>query len=193
MKWELILVSSVLLSVSSLANASDYGCKDLLCLANPNGATVEAECVPPMHQLWDDLVHLRAFPTCDMAVGPNGQSYYDLCPTGTTELSKGGYAIEGIPLPNNHPWENQQTLYTGIGTGDGLSPDYSNNDLPLPGKICVSTFLGTTDVQTGNGGDDGYSAIKVSMFDRVVMMRPQSSPRIIDVFIDNQLFRRVRW
>ena len=200
MKWIAILASSVLLSVGSLAHASDYGCKVLLCLANPNGPTAESECVPPIHQLWDDLAHFRPFPSCDMATGPNGQSYakqgmsyYDPCPTGTTALSQDSFAIQGSPPPNNDGWANQQTLHAGIGSGDGMSPGTGDNYTPLPGKVCVGSLLGNTTVQTRNGGDNGETTVQANTYDRVVMMSPQGSPRIIDVFIDNQLYRRVRW
>lgn len=179
-----------------MVHASDYGCKVLLCLANPNGPTAVSECVPPINQLWDDLKHRRPFPTCDMASGPNGQSYarqgmsyYDACPTGTTELSPGAYAVQSVPGANNNGYK----LYTGIGSGDGLSPGSGDNYTPLPGKVCVGKLFNRTYVQTGKGGEDGYTTVQANMYDRVIMMSPQDSPRIIDIFIDNQLYRRVRW
>lgn len=188
------------LSVNTLAQASDYGCTVLLCLANPNGPTAVSECILPINQLWDDLAHFRPFPSCDMAAGANGKSYakqgmsyYDFCPSDTKELSKGSYAIQGEPPPNKSGWENKQTLYTGIGSGDGMTPSHREDYIPLPEKVCVGKLLGNTYVKIGKGGDDDYTTVRASMYDRVVTMNPQNSPRIIDVFIDEQLYRRVRW
>ena len=45
--------------LTSQAQASDYGCRVLLCLANPAGPTAIAQCVPPITQLWRDLARLR--------------------------------------------------------------------------------------------------------------------------------------
>src|SRR5205814_2149317 len=49
----------------------DWGCEVLLCLANPNGPTAVAPCVPPIRRLWRELARGHAFPTCAMATGPS--------------------------------------------------------------------------------------------------------------------------
>lgn len=67
MKKLLFAIALGVMSLSQTALASDYGCKVLLCLSNPSGPTAVSQCVPPINQLWDDLRHGRAFPTCDEA------------------------------------------------------------------------------------------------------------------------------
>src|SRR5438477_12898590 len=76
------------------APTHDWGCEVLLCLANPEGPTAAAACVPPIHRLWHELARGHAFPTCAMATGPGGRSYavrtnnfYDRCPSGTNGLA----------------------------------------------------------------------------------------------------------
>jgi hypothetical protein len=187
------------------AHASDYGCKVLLCLANPNGPRAVSECVPPINQLFHDLARGRSFPTCDLASAPDnsggrswaqqGMSYYDPCPEGTTALPSGSYAVQGTatPMPR-YPWGNSgDALYTGIGDGDGLMPGSGVGDgySPLPGKVCVGSKIGDTYVSMGSG--DSYSAVSAGVYDRVVMLDAQGSPRIIDVFVNSSLYRRVRW
>lgn len=181
------------------AHASDWGCEVLLCLANPNGPMAVSECVPPISKLYKHLAKGHAFPTCTMASGPNGQSYakqgysyYDPCPAGTSELTQGAYAIQGSSAQQfNYFQQYNGQLYTGIGSGDGMQPGTGDNFSPLPGKVCVGTKVGSTMITQGYG--DNQSTYNADVFDKVVIMDPQGSPRIIDVFIDNKLYRRVRW
>ena len=70
------------LTLTSSAQASDYGCKVLLCLANPAGPTAVAQCVPPITQLWRDLARVppNPFPTCDEArpaIAVQNTTWYD--------------------------------------------------------------------------------------------------------------------
>ena len=73
MKSHLATVLSLLAIICSSTPitglASDYGCRVLLCLANPDGPTAVAMCIPPITQLWRDLARVppRPFPTCDEA------------------------------------------------------------------------------------------------------------------------------
>ncbi|WP_081082374.1 hypothetical protein [Burkholderia diffusa] len=197
MRWKTLFLGALLSVFGSMAHASDYGCKVLLCLANPNGPKAVSECVPPIDQLFDDLSHGRAFPTCDMAEGPNGKSYakqgfsyYDPCPDGTTALSSGAYAIQGTSTPSN-PWNYNSSVYMGIGTGDGLTPSYGDGGSGLSQKVCVGNRVGQTMVVIGSGEDSQY--VQAGVYDTVRLLDVQGSPRIIDVFIDNNLYRRVRW
>jgi hypothetical protein len=181
------------------AHASEYGCKVLLCLANPNGPMAVNECVPPIRQLYHDLARGRPFPACEMAEGPGGKSYarqglshYDFCPVGTTELAQGSYAIQGASAAqtsSGQPYAGP--IYNGIGSGDGITPGSGDGASPLPAKICVGKQLGTAVATIGT--DDGRTSVQSGVYDRVVKLDGQASPRIIDVFIDNQLYRRVRW
>lgn len=200
MNWKAVLFSSALLSVGTLAQASDYGCKVLMCLANPNGPKAVKECEPPIDRLWYDLARSNDFPSCDMAQGPNGRSYaqlgtsyYDACPSGTTALSNGASAIQGLPAAAPNQLIYQQSVYVGIGSGDSLAPDNSEFARPMPAKTCVGSLLGNILVEVGSGGETGYTTVNTNVYDRVVLMDPIGNPRLIDVFVDNQLYRRVRW
>lgn len=55
------------LFIANSANASEYGCKVVLCLSNPNGPRAVSECNPPINQLERDLAKGRSFPTCEEA------------------------------------------------------------------------------------------------------------------------------
>jgi hypothetical protein len=167
------------------AHADDYGCKVLLCLADPRGPMTEAECRPPIRQLFRDLAKGKPFPTCTLASGPGGRSYasqgysyYDACPPGTSELAQGDRAARYAAGTTPTTWT------TGIGSGSGLEKE---NDSTLPTKICVGRLLGTAIV--GNGDD----RMSVGLYDQVVAIAPATSARYIDVYVDDKLLRRVRW
>ncbi|KVU84279.1 hypothetical protein WK76_24955 [Burkholderia ubonensis] len=49
----------------TMARADDWGCKVLLCLANPGGPEQYGACVPPIEKLWSALSHGDPFPSCD--------------------------------------------------------------------------------------------------------------------------------
>ena len=104
-----LLVSLSLITacfVGGTAHASEYGCKVLLCLANPksNGGPMGVtECQPPISQLYHDLAHGDPFPKCDLADGNDSSqnyasqvsNYYDPCPTGTKPAPAGQGVVEG--------------------------------------------------------------------------------------------------
>lgn len=191
MRLKFWLFGGLLFGASTAANASDYGCKVLLCLANPNGSTAVSQCVPPIDQLHRDLARGRPFPTCDMASAPDGTggrawaqqgvSYYDPCPPGTTALPSGSLAVEGAG----------GALYTGIGEGDGLMPSYGESASPMPSKVCVGKHVGDALVVTGSG--ESYAEGVAASYDRVALLDAQGSPNVIDVYINSALYRRVRW
>ena len=177
------------LATAMPARASDYGCKVLLCLANPAGPTAVSQCVPPITQLWRDLASFHPFPTCDEASTPDGRawaeqgtSYYDVCPSGTTALASGALAAQGT---------YQGSYSTGIGSGDDLMPSEGQDTAPLPNKVCVGQHTADVSIQIGSG--DSLSFVTVGIYDRVVVLDPQGSPRIIDVYVNGDLYRRVRW
>lgn len=186
------------------APTHDWGCEVLLCLANPNGPTAVAPCVPPIERLWRELARGRAFPNCAMASGPSGDSYarpahryYDPCPPGTDALSAGQVAELAQPMPpNDVPTSPSGTMtsfapgvpgqtYMGIGTGDGFDPTGSEGSAPA--KVCVAGIVGTRDVWQG---DSSYT---ITLFNRLFAAPPAMSPRVIDVFIDDTLWHSVRW
>jgi hypothetical protein len=58
----------------------------------------------------------------------------------------------------------------------------------LPSKICVGRKVGVT-----SASYDARSSYQVSVYDRIVTLSPHMSPRIIDVYIDDAFYQRVRW
>ena len=173
------------MSMAGAASASDYGCRVLLCLANPAGPAAVSQCVPPISQLWRDLAHVppRPFPTCDEArpaYAAQNTTYYDPCPVGTTALDNGVYAIQhgsDVTIP-----------YVGIGAGDGLMPSI---DVSLGSKVCVGRQVGQIGMYWGGGESASWALVNV--YDRVAILDPATSPRVIDVYLDGVLYRRVRW
>lgn len=183
------------------SQASEYGCKVLLCLANPNGPMAVQECVPPIRQLYRDLSRGRPFPSCEMAEGPGGKSYarqtasyYDTCPEGTAELGQGAFALQHSRTRSGSGTSTPTytgVIYSGIGSGEGITPSSTESGSALPAKICVGKKLGSTPTTIGN--DDGQITVEAGVYDSVVTLDAHSSPRAIDVFVDDRLYRRVRW
>ena len=176
------------LTLTSSAQASDYGCKVLLCLANPAGPTAVAQCVPPITQLWRDLARVppNPFPTCDEArpaIAVQNTTWYDPCPDGTAALDSGVYALQ-----QGAPYTDVPAL--GIGTGDNLFPNQVDG-YQLTAKVCVGRQLGQTTAQVGYG--ENASSVLVNIYDRVAILDPATSPNVIDVYLNNALYRRVRW
>lgn len=198
MKWQQKrLTIACLMCASGTACASDHGCKVLLCLANPNGPRAVLDCKPPIDKLFRDLARGRSFPTCDLAraSGQNGGhswaqqtvNWYDPCPTGTTALALGSYAIQGSTIPTQP--DPSTPVYLGIGEGEG---GWLHDD-QYPQKTCVGTRVGTTRVYVNSGQNEGMTIQQVAVYDRVVQLDNARSPQAIDVYVDSQLYRRVRW
>ena len=172
--------------LTSQAQASDYGCRVLLCLANPAGPTAIAQCVPPITQLWRDLARLRPFPTCDEArpaQAVQNTTWYDPCPDGTTALDNGALALQQGAPDTTPP-------LVGIGTGDSLIPDLVD-DVVLGRKVCVGRQVGQVIASIGSGED--LSVQLVNVYDRIAILDPATSPNVIDVYLNDSLYRRVRW
>lgn len=164
--------------------ASDYGCKVLLCLSNPqsNGGPLGvAECTEPILQLYSDLRRGKPFPQCGFEDGNNGQNYarltnepYDPCPAGTKAVTPGTLVGEGtrrgnlVQLNANATWVMSE----------------SNSEYGTA-RACVGQLLGT--VTIGSSADD---ARVITVYDKVVLM-PFKGFNAIDVFIDNKLTNRV--
>jgi hypothetical protein len=182
----------------------DWGCEVLLCLANPNGPTAVAPCVPPIQRLWRELARGHAFPSCSMATGPGGRSYaqpvssyYDRCPNGMSELAPGQVAeLAGPMRPTSAPTTRSGTsttytaastgfTYTGIGHGDGYGQPSADSSPPV--KVCVAGHRGTRHVSSG---DTGYT---VELYETIVVSPAQASPHLIEVYVDNALWHSVRW
>ena len=188
---------------SAPAKASDWGCQVLLCLANPGGPTQYAECVPPITKLWDALskVPPDPFPTCDFADGNGGSSHaqqvfdaYDPCPDGTTAAASGTLLAEGTKNGQQNGWYNSISNFNITQPEQTSQPNNCDGDggcnawqYTTP-RACVGPLVGTYHV--GGWGDDG--GYDVNVYSPVVWQQPQS-PRAIDVYIDNKLYKRVHW
>ena len=178
-----LLLSIAFIAFYPSAQASDYGCQVLLCLANPAGPTAVSQCIPPITRLWEDLAHFRGFPSCETASAKGsraqiGSSYFDPCPDGTSALAAGQYGV--LPALTDP--------YAGIGSGDDLRPNEFNM---LPAKVCVGNQIGTASVWIGPEDTGGYQSIAV--YDRLVSFDASANPRTIDVYVNDLLYRRVRW
>lgn len=191
------LISALVIGLSShQVSADQWGCEVLLCLSNPVGPTAVKECEPPINRLWDHLREGHEFPTCDMAkdgkssaYAKQGFNYFDPCPPGTGVLARGERAVQAKPTGGMRAaWKPASVSEVRIGIGDGEGYSFSDRYAKLMPLVCVGNQVGTTSVSP-----DGRSWFRVSVYDRVRTLRPQRSPRIIDVFINDALFRRVRW
>jgi len=192
-----VLVAMIIFSASLSAHASDYGCKVLLCLANPasnGGPKGVGECVPPIDQLYHDLGKGRRFPTCDRADGNDGSSYarqvydpYDPCPPSLRPAAPGSYVVQGERKPggSNPGWWGGDGSYTVTGQpeiSEGTN-DYGNRS---GARACVGKAIGA---YTAGSYENHYT---VNVYDEV-FWQPAQNPRAIDVFIDNTWQQRVRW
>lgn len=182
----LCLLGIICSVVPTPAFASDYGCRVLLCLSNPAGPTAVAMCVPPITQLWRDLGRIppRPFPTCDEArpaTAVQNETWYDPCPEGTTALQDGAYGARQV---------DPTSAYLGIGEGDDLRPGSENSPV-LGSKVCVGRPVGQVSVQIGYG--ENATSVLANVYDGLALLDPAISPRVIDVYLNNALYRRVRW
>lgn len=176
-----LLIGTLLLLANSSVLASEYGCKVMLCLANPNGPKAVAECVSPINQLYDDLKHGRSFPTCDEAKDPvrgdsyvkQGFNYFDPCENGTSALERGRYALK----------RGTSRLYAGIGDGEGMAFSQENG---IPSKICVAGPV-------GQGSYGGYEdRIDYTIYSTVIVQMPASNPNYFLIYVNNKPYKRVR-
>ena len=127
---------AALLGGASLSAKADWACEVVLCLANPQGPTAVAECVPPIEKLWSELAKGHGFPFCNMnssGASGNSASYQwansDYCPPqytfwGGPEQStllcqmRGAVTIRLDGKPYNRTWWNGNTAVT-----ENLSPE----------------------------------------------------------------------
>lgn len=189
------------MNASPFQPRSDWGCEVLLCMANPNGPTAVNECRPPIERLWRHLARGHAFPTCNMSNGQDsrtagtwvqpGANYYNLCPAGTRPLTSGAYALASGAGGGGRP-----VILQGFGDGSGMWPNWDSRmgNSVLPPMACVGTVVGTQQVWhtvPGTRGDD-YVQITVNSYDNLVIQQPTGSPRIFDVYINNQVYHRAR-
>jgi hypothetical protein len=179
------------------AKADDlWGCQVLLCLSNPDGPEAVKECVPPIERLWDELRHGHPFPSCPSGGSAYARptiSYYDLCPAGTTELPTGQFGAAATA---------KREVYPGIGDGGAVAQwMYSatyGSQTAMDSKVCVGRRVGQGVVylltqERDQRGGQSYQAHAVGYYDRLVLLPPHGSPNVIDVYVDDTRYKRVRW
>ena len=159
-----------------------------------------------MRKLYRDLARGKPFPTCSMANTPGNSgnyakrtsSWYDLCPAGTWALPAGQFAVQATAQEAGQYRGNksirrsidQRAVLLGIGENPQPNTDQSGANTGSP-KICVANPVGATNRYYGMG-DNSYS-ITATLYERVVSVPMSSSNRTIDVYINNQITRRVFW
>ena len=192
---KLAIISFMIINMMlpATTQASEYGCKVLLCLANPasNGGPMGvAECVPPISQLYDDLANARPFPTCDLADGDDGSAYaqlvsdpYDPCPAPLVPAKKGEVVIEGT---TQSFYDNGEVKNYTL-NGEAQISEAQNNSA----RACVDNLLGTTRSYIRQLRGVEYSN-QVNIYDKIIWQQWQS-PNAIDVYIDGQFHNRVHY
>ena len=123
-------------------------------------------------------------------------NFYNQCPTGTTALPSGSYAIMApnwVPATNNAAWFKQQSLYAGIGDGSALMPSGGALPTSMPPEVCVAGApLGQINYGL-NLGEFGNVPLVASVYATVTLLQPRPSLNLIDVYIDGALSNQVRW
>lgn len=190
------------LAASASAFAVD-GCKVLLCLAAPAGWRSIPACVSVMEEALGSI--FSGLPSCHMVGDPTTgtgsyakvlpSNYYSDCPTGTTALPLGQYAIQSATWDasdNTTSWVAQQTMYSGIGDGATITPLSGDTSSSLPPKICVSgQALGT--VNYALGVDSDSTILTVPVYASVTILQPNTTSNVIGVYIDGALYNQVRY
>lgn len=209
------LVNKILAAQPPFTGDAALGCKILLCLANPNGPEAVAQCVQPIETLWHilDQDPPGQIPVCPMASTPGNKNYatqtvnyYSACPAGTTALPAGAQAaLQGQPV--TYDWTRDgddgysmqlSGVYTGIGDGDGLTPDYGGRDgefTPLQPMTCVGQQVGTITPKASNTAWGWYGATPgaIPVYNKITTIQPGTNGRAIDVFINNALHNVVHY
>lgn len=192
-----LFIASIVVAAAVPIQASEYGCRVLLCLSNPasnGGPKGVAECVQPVNQLYRDLRKGRPFPSCDLADGNDGSSYarlvfdpYDPCPIPLHPAAPGSYVVQGQRnmASGNSRWHEDNRVYTLKGQPQVSEPSGRDSDT-LGARACVGKSIGS---YSAGGYDDDSS---VNVFDQVVW-QPAQSPSAIDVFVSHVWHQRVRW
>ena len=195
MKYRKVLIACSFVIISIIApraQADEWGCEVLLCLSNPNGPTAVKECEPPIHKLWIELAKPHhTFPSCELSSSGNGATYaapatnyYDACPSGTAALAAGKNAITN----------DSTEMLKGIGSGEGVYPfrgDSRMGNQTAQDKVCVAGYTG--DKFLINHGNRYAVGVNAGVYQQVVVLNPNRSGQLIEVFIDGQLYRQVRY
>lgn len=128
--------------------SSDYGCKVLLCLMNPGGATEFRECEPTIRKFKRDMYLGRPFPKCDMGSDSGvevkqGKQPYKPC------AEAYGDDFEPYDQPNDSDTEH---YYSPVSNGSNENyPDGHNYNE----RTVCRRYLGTQPVRHCQYNDNG--------------------------------------
>lgn len=197
---------AILAASATTAQADEYGCKVLMCLANPQGPMAVQDCVPPIQQMIREQAQKprKAFPQCPES---GGKAYadltrkpYDDCPSGMAALERGEVVLRSIPSGTWSPTPVTTSHYTvGVSketaesvvrfTGIGAGTDSDGGAT----KICVSGHLGiVTLVYQDPAYENEERSFTLPAYRNYAFVSPSSKPNMINVFIDGKLFNHVR-
>jgi hypothetical protein len=195
-----------LLGSVEVAQADEYGCKVMLCLADPKGPMAQDECKPPIRKFIEgQSKHPREpFPSCQEAAPAEMKPttrLFDACPDGTQTLDDGKFALlldtpvykqladKSVFLRNGQIFNMQPIelpagmfVQTGIGEGERGYEAQRN-------KICVAKPLGPLLVSAGAE----MQPLDVVAYEQLVTMAPATSPRVVDIYISGKLYRSTRY
>jgi hypothetical protein len=185
---------------SSAARADNWGCEVLLCLSNPSGPTAVSQCEPPIKKLYSVLSQKPPgdFPKCDMAKNKQSgnswaeqsNNWFNECPAGTKQIERNELAIQG----DANTLSGMQPIDLGKAVS-GLDETTSSSEMPVGSnttlKVCGNTLLGTVKVTSRQ--DDAVYSTDVNVYKQIVFIDRAKSPRLINVYINDQLYRQVRW
>lgn len=195
-----------LIALAGIAQADEYGCKVLMCMSNPKGPMAENECRPPIQKFLQGQAKKPKdpHPTCEEAQNTSMQSAmrpYDQCPQGTSALGQDSEAMQiaadtyvqllmNVKRVPGSPWltgvlnmPSDVQVLTGIGEG-GQNSGGKN-------KVCVGNKLGPITFKTGP--DEEPTMKTVTVYDQVTTIAPAASPRVMDIYVDQKLFKSVRY
>lgn len=181
-------------TASGLSPEHEWGCKVLLCLADPRGPKTEPECRPPIDRLYEELRSRHPhFPTCPMAGDGNyARALLDpfdpcsLAGEGLTDAPE-GYVAEGRRVevrPGRYRTEITKSPRMNTAGRD------RGDDSTFATKACVKDPQGI--YRWSEGWGDSAVDHTARLYGTVLWLEPQGS-RAIDVFIDGTLWRRVRY
>jgi hypothetical protein len=200
----LVTAIAILMTISgaSIAGASDFGCRVLLCFSNPAGPTAVAECVPTYNKLISEMSKGDFnWPTCEEAEASGSkavpsQNQYELCPNGYAEV--GGLALK------NGDYKNAVNPAEWITEGDKkylrwtypvyLSSDNDGgrgNGQYVVCGIGASKNIPIAKVEEKNDKVRYILYENAIIYSDIVLAQKIRAAYIIDIYIDGKLYKRV--
>lgn len=202
----------LLAGLSAAAHADDYGCKVMLCMANPKGPMAEATCRPPIERLLRERAQRRppAYPSCPEA-SPSTMAFnfrlYNDCPAGSAASNEGEYSVQMsdalwdqinpirpgtsrlmLTLP-----ELPQGTYAQVGVSETGTLDSNYSGVGTDGsrnRVCVSGGMGLIAIRLPNNDSQSQEQFQyINVVRQQTLIPPNANPRSVDIYIDGKLFK----